>query len=184
MTAATGIHRHQKIGKKRDWSLVISGVLVFLMGLVVMAWPGLSLVTIAIMAGVILIASGIGGIVSYAGLRNVVPGAGWVLANAICDLLLGILFVVFPAATAAMLPWMAGVFVICYSIYAIIAGVAMRQVFSSWGLMVATGIIGLICGIMFMTNPGFFVIFLGIFLMMRGITLAVDGIVCPKDAYL
>ncbi len=183
MTAATHAH-DRKAGRKFDWSLIASGVLVFLMGIVVMTWPGLSLVSIAIMAGVILLVSGVGGIVSYTNLRGFVPGAGWVLANAICDLLLGVLFIAFPLSAAAMLPWLAGIFVICYSIYAIIAGVAMRRVFSSWVLMLATGIVGLLCGIMFMTNPGFFVIFLGIFLLMRGVTLTIDGFISPKDAYL
>lgn len=169
------------VRKKHDWALIVGGVLVFLMGIVVMAWPGASMVTIAIMAGAILIAAGISDFISYSQIKGAVSGSGWLLANGVCDLILGLLFVFYPITTAAMLPWLAGIFVICYSIFAIVSAIAIRNVFSSWGWLLATGVIGLLCGIMFIASPASFVIFLGIFLLMRGITMFVEGIVLPAS---
>lgn len=167
--------------KKHDWALFFGGLLVFLMGLAVMLWPGLSMVTLAIMAGIILVVSGIANIVSYTQIRGAVSGAGWTLATGICDLLLGALFIIYPVATAAMLPWLAGVFVIAYSVFAIIAAIGMKKVTSSWGWVLATGIVGLLCGIMFIGMPDTFVIFLGIFLLMRGTTMAITGLMAPNQ---
>ncbi len=166
--------------RKHDWALIVGGVLVFIMGIMVMAWPGASMVSIAIMAGAILIVAGVTDFISYSQVSGT-PGAGWILASGICDVLLGMLFVIYPVATAAMLPWLAGVFVICYSIFAIVAAIGMRGVFRSWGWLLATGIVGILCGIMFMVMPASFVVFLGIFLLMRGVTMVVEGIVLPAS---
>lgn len=167
--------------KKHDWSLVLCGVLVFIMGIIVLTWPGLSMVTLAIMAGIILIVAGIGSIVTYTKMKGIVDGAGWILANGICDIILGSMFLVWPITSAEMLPWIAGVFVMVYSIYAIIAGVAMKGTFPGWGLMLASGIIGILCGIMFIVSPASFVIFLGVYLICRGTMMAIDGIVSPSS---
>ena len=171
----------RRSGSKKDWGLVIAGILVLLMGIVIMAWPGLSLVTLAIMAGAILIVAGVSNIATFTRMKGIVPGAGWVLANGIGDILLGAIFVIFPVASADMLPWLSGVFLMAYSVYAIVAGIAMKNAFPGWGLVLATGIVGLLCGIMFIVSPASFVIFLGAFLIFRGVTMAIDGIVSPNS---
>ncbi len=174
------MHGTNAIRRKHDWALIVGGVLVFIMGIMVMAWPGASLVSIAIMAGAVLIVAGVADFVSY-GQVSGTPGAGWLIANGICDVVLGMLFVIYPVATAAMLPWLAGIFVICYSVFAIITAIGIRGTFSSWGWLLATGVVGLLCGIMFIAMPESFVVFLGIFLLMRGVTMTVEGIVLPAS---
>lgn len=167
--------------KRRDWSLFACGILVFIAGLVVMFAPGISMVTIAIIAGVFFLIAGIGSCMTYSKMRGAVDGSGWVLANGICDIILGALFVIFPGLTAAMLPWFVGFTVIFYSAYAIIAGIAMRKYLPMWGFVLATGIIGLLCGVLFIAYPAAFPIYLAIILMMRGITMAIDGILAPNE---
>lgn len=166
--------------KKHDWALIVGGVLVFIMGIMVMAWPGASLVSLAIMAGAILIVAGISDFVSYSRVSGT-PGAGWILASGICDLILGMLFVIYPVATAMMIPWIGGIFLICYSVFAIISAVGMRGMLRNWGWLLATGIVGVLCGISFIAMPESFVIFLGIFLLVRGVSMVVEGIILPAS---
>ncbi len=177
-----GVGQQGTIG--RDWGLFFWGILLLVCGFVVMAWPDLSLVSIAIAAGAMLLVGGVFDAVAYFRLRKTGLETGWALVNAICSIILGIMFLVHPIVTASVIPFMAGIFVLVYGIMAIVAGVGLRGLGAGWGWMIANGIISILCAFMFMFMPASFVIFLGIFLVMRGITMAVFGLTMPKAAGL
>ncbi len=164
---------------KRDWSLFFAGALIFISGLVVLFWPGLSLVVITQIAGVLLLVGGIFDIIWYVRLRNTALTTGWALVNAICSIILGLMFLLHPIVTASVIPFLAGVFVAAYGIMAVVAAFSMRGRGSGWGLMLINGIVSILCGFMFAFMPESFAIFLGIFLMMRGATMCVYGLTSP-----
>lgn len=167
---------------KRDWGLFFGGILVFLSGLVILFWPGLTLVVIAEIAGVLLLIGGIFDLISYIRLRKTELSSGWALVNAICSLILGLMFLLHPIVTASVIPLLAGVFVIIYGVMAIVAAFSLRNAGTGWGLMLVNGIVSVICGFMFIFMPESFAIFLGIFLMMRGVTMSTFGIIAPSSA--
>lgn len=172
----------QKVG--RDWGLFFWGVLLLLCGIVVVAWPGLSMASIAIAAGAFLLVGGIIDAITYFRLRKTGLTTVWALVNAVCSIVLGIMFLVHPLVTAVVIPMLAGVFVLIYGIMAFVAAVKLRGFGVGWGWMLANGIISILCAIMFMVWPETFVIFLGIFLVMRGVTMCVFGLTMPKAAKL
>lgn len=167
---------------KRDWGLFFAGALIFISGLVVLFWPGLSLVVIAQIAGALLVVGGIFDFVSWRRLRNAGAGSAWALVNALCSLILGLMFLLHPIVTASVIPFIAGIFVAAYGIMAIIAAFNLRGLGSGWGLMLVNGIVSVLCGFMFAFMPESFAIFLGIFLMMRGVTMCVYGLTAPDKA--
>lgn len=171
----------KKASSKRDWGLFFGGVLVFLIGLVVVAWPGLTLVMIATLAGAILAVSGVFDLVSYVRFRKVMPRAGFVLAQALCSIVLGAVFFIHPIIAAAVIPWVAGAFVIAYGIFAVVAAFRLRGEGAGWGLMLLNGIVAVLCGLSFVVLPATFAVFLGVFLMMRGVTMATFGLTAPRD---
>lgn len=171
-----------KVG--RDWGLFFWGILLLVCGIIVMAWPDLSLVSIAIAAGAMLLVSGIFDVIAYFRLRKTGLSTGWALVNAICSIILGLMFLVHPIVTASVIPFLAGIFVLIYGIMAIAAGLGLRSYGTGWGWMVVNGIISILCAIMFIFMPDTFIIFLGIFLLMRGITMMVFGLTMPKAADL
>lgn len=168
----------------RDWGLFFWGVLLFLCGIVIMAWPGLSLVYIAIAAGAMLLVGGVFDAITYFRLRKTGLTTGWALINAVCSIILGIMFLVHPLVTASVIPFLAGIFVLMYGIMSIVAGIGLRRYGAGWGLMILNGIISLLCALMFFVAPETFVIFLGIFLMMRGALMAIFGLTMPNAANL
>lgn len=169
--------------KKHNWGMFFWGLLIAICGVTILAWPGLSLISLAIAAGVVLIFAGVSDFYMYSKMSGL-GGAGWVLATGICDVLLGALFIIFPITSAAMLPWLAGAFLICYSIFMIAAGASARNILPGYGWLIATGIVGILCGIMFFAMPTSFAIFMGIFLIMRGATISITGIVAPNEDFL
>lgn len=168
-----------------DWGAFFIGILVALAGLIVLAWPGLTLVMLAQIAGIGLLAAAIFDGVKWWRIRGAVDGAGWTLVNGICNLILGIMFLVHPIVAAGVITILVGCFVIIYGGFAIAAGFGMRGLMSSgWGWMVANGAVSIICGILFLISPELFAIYLGIFLIMRGVTMSVLGVTAPNQTRL
>lgn len=166
--------------KNRDWGLLVSGIVLILFAIAIMAWPGVTLVTIAIMTGVLLLLAGIVDIVFYTRFHDTMDRSGWVIVNAVLDILLGGMFLLHPIITASILPWLAGIFVVAYGIMAIASSFAFRPLGSLWVVMLLNGIISVIIGVLFIANPTYFVIFLGIYLIMRGIVMCVSGMATPQ----
>lgn len=102
------------------------------------------------------------------------------LAYAICDIILGVLFIVHPIASAVVIPWVMGIFVVAYGIFEIVAAVRFHSVLPGWGWVLFAGIVSLFCGIAFFLWPGTFALFLGFFLMARGVQMAVYGVSLPQ----
>lgn len=163
----------------RDWGMFAAGAALVLMGFAVLVFPGLTLVTLATVAGVMFLVSGAFDLVAFARYRKDLVGAGWVLLNAVCNIVLGLVFLLHPLVTASVIPWVVGVFVIAYGVFASIAAFQLHKLGSSWGLMLANGIVALLCGVVFVVLPDVFALFLGMLLIMRGVTMAAYGVASP-----
>lgn len=167
--------------KSHDWSLFIGGLLIALCGIAVTIWPGATLEVLAIFAGVAFIIAGIFAFVRWINTRGLMQGTGWTLAGAICDFILGAMFLIHPIISAGAMTFMIGCFVVAYGVFAIITSFTVSRVASSWWVMLLNGILSLICGWLFMFYPGFFAIYLGVFLIMQGVTMSVYAVTSPSN---
>lgn len=167
-----------KVG--RNWGMFAAGIALIIIGFVLLMVPGLTLVSIAIIAGCMFLAAGIVDAYAYFKYRKTEGLSGWALAYAICDIILGVLFIVHPVASAVVIPWVCGIFVAAYGIFEIVAAVRFHSEMSGWGWVLFAGIVSVLCGIAFFVAPGTFALFLGFFLMARGVQMAVFGVSLPK----
>ncbi len=162
--------------KKRDWGLVVAGILLVLCGMFFVFAPGLTLVTMTVFAGAAFLVSGIFDIVSYIRFRKVANMSGWALAYAILDIVVGLMFLIHPRALAAVIPWLIGLFFIIFGVFEIVGSFKIKGTGSSlWGWMLFSGIIGALCGVLFFVFPASFVIYMAVFVIMRGVSLAIYG---------
>ena len=95
-----------KVG--RNWGLFAAGIALVIIGFVLLMVPGLTLVSIAVIAGCMFLAAGIVDAYAYFKYREAEGLSGWALAYAICDIILGVLFIVHPIASAVVIPWVMG----------------------------------------------------------------------------
>lgn len=167
-----------KVG--RNWGLFFAGIALILIGFVLLMVPGLTLVSIAIIAGCMFLAAGIVDAWAYFKYRREEGLSGWALAYAVCDIVLGVLFIVHPVASAVVIPWVMGIFVLAYGIFETVAAVRFHREMPGWGWVLFSGIVSLLCGIAFIVAPGTFALFLGFFLMARGVQMAVFGVSLPQ----
>ena len=164
-------------GSTRNWSLILGGLLILIVGAVCVFYPGISVVTIAIVVGCALIAAAIFDFIVYFRLRGTAAHSGWTMVNAILDLVLGVLFLINPVIAAEVITLFAGVMLVCYGIFAIAMSVTLRNTTSQWWLMLLNGLLSILCGILMFVSPAFFAIYLGAFLMVRGATMMSFGFV-------
>ena len=162
--------------KIHDWGLIIVGILLILLSIFLLSYPGLTLVTIATVAGVGFLVSGVLDIVFFARFRKSMGLSGWTLAYAILDIIIGLMFLIHPIALSGVIPWLAGIFFVVFGIFEISASIRAHSLGGSiWGWMLFSGIISVLCGITFFASPATFVIFLAVFVIMRGASLIVYG---------
>ena len=109
-------------GGSRAWAVVL-GLLIIIGGIVVIVWPGVTFLVIAIVWGVTLLVGGIARVVSAAMLRGY--AWGWLVVLGIVETILGILMLAWPDVTAYVILLLIG-------IYSIIAGII--QIFLSFQL--------------------------------------------------
>lgn len=161
---------------RKDWGLFLAGFVVILCGCAVIFWPGFTMEFLAIATGIGLVIAGIFSLISWGRTRDHVEGAGWTLANGICEIILGALCLFAPLFAASVLVFVLGCSVVAYAIFAIVASFNFRKVTQYWWIMLVNGILSLACGFIFMFSPASIVIFLGVFLIMQGATMCVYGI--------
>lgn len=163
--------------KKHDWGLVIAGVLLIICAAFFAFAPGLTLVTITAIAGAAFLVSGIFDIVNYVRFRSIMSLSGWSLAYAILDIVIGLMFLIHPLAFAAVIPWLIGVFFVVFGVFEIMGAFKVRNMAGAtlWGWMLFSGIVSVLCGVMFFALPATFSIFLSVFILMRGVSLLVYG---------
>lgn len=166
--------------KQRDWGLIFGGIALAIAGAILMFWPGLTMVTLATVAGILFLVAGVMDFVNIARFRSSQGSTVWAVINAICNIVLGVLFLWHPLSGAVVLAWFVGAFVIVYGVFAIAAAVGLRRTGIGWGWMLANGIISVICGLGFFFMPEMIVYFIAFFLIMRGVTMAVYGATAPS----
>lgn len=155
--------------KRRDWGVIVAGILLVICAFVCLLMPGITLVTITLIAGAGFLVSGVMDIIEYVRFRKVMMLSGWALAYAILDVIVGLMFLVHPLAFSVVLPWLIGMFFVVFGIFEIVAALKGRNVGAPlWGWAVFSGIVGILCGITFFASPATLAIFVALFMIMRG----------------
>ena len=109
----TGRHR---------WGAVALGAVLVVGGVLAVAWPGVTLWTLVLITALSLIVHGAGRVGLAAVARREVPGWGWLLALGVVNVLVGVLAIVWPQATALVLCVLFGLQVLFLGLALVVAG--------------------------------------------------------------
>ncbi|MEG1197400.1 MAG: DUF308 domain-containing protein [Raoultibacter sp.] len=169
------------VEKKWDWGLIIAGVLLVVCAGVCAFFPGLTLVTIAAIAGAGFLISGIGDVIFYVRNRKTMEMSGWALAYAILDIVLGLMFLLHPMAFAAVIPWVVSFGFLIFGLFEIVVSIKTKGMGAGmWGFSLFSGIVNILCAIALFLLPASFAIFIALFALWRGIAMVVQGISVGK----
>ncbi len=163
------------------WEMVLRGLFIMIFGIVAIAWPGISLLTLVLVFGVFILVEGIFQMVGALKMKAEDPKWSLVFLSGLFSLLIGIIAIAWPDITALALLWLIGAWAIIIGVTQMVyAAKAHDGDGARRGLMFVGGLIAVAFGLMAFLWPGataltlliiigFFAIFFGIQLMVMGL---------------
>jgi len=138
-----------------QWSFYLTeGVILLVLGLLAILVPPVATISVTIVIGAVFFASGVTGLIStFTGRRA--PGFWWSLISAVLAIVVGLLLLARPISGALSLTLVLIAFFIAEGIFSIMFGFAQRGLVSTWGWMIASGVVDLaLAGILLSGLPG------------------------------
>jgi uncharacterized membrane protein HdeD (DUF308 family) len=176
------------VDEKHWWQVAVRGFIALLFGILLLAWPGVSLFILAIFFGAFVFVDGIFTLVAAV---NYKAGAGqraWLFVRGILGIIVGIITFFWPAITALALVLLIGAWALIAGIMELVfAFTSVRETGAKW-LFAVSGILSIILGILLLVRPvvGIIVVIwaIGVYAILAGIVLIVLGfrLRSPKSA--
>jgi uncharacterized membrane protein HdeD (DUF308 family) len=139
--------------KKMRWALGISGALSVALGVVIIAWPDISLHALVIVFGAFTLARGIFGLV-VALSSNMKDGRGWLIASSLASIVVGLLVFFYTDMSALALLYVIGAYAIALGIITIGGAFYLPLNGSDSVLFILTGSLSILFGIIMFAKPG------------------------------
>lgn len=163
------------------WLVLLRGVLAILFGLVLLFTPGTALLALVLVFGVYAVLDGVTAIV--AGIRHRADDNhwGWHVVQGVISVIAGVLAFAWPGVTVLVILFLIAFWSIVAGIAEISESLTMRRNGSStWGWVLAAGVLSIVFGILLVVQPGAGLVTL---LWIAGIWALVFGIVVVVWAF-
>lgn len=162
---------------RRWWLIVLRGVVAVVFGLLAVAWPEITVLALALLWGVYVLADGISAaMIGFAGAgqeRAIHLGIG------VLGVLTGVLALVWPGITALVLLVVIAVWAIVAGVMQIAAAVRLRKVIQREWFLAVSGAVSLVLGLLLIVQPAegaiALVIAIATFVIAWGVVLIVLG---------
>ena len=135
------------------WVILIRGVLWILFGLVVFAWPGISLVALTLTFGIFVLMDGAGCIVKAVAGRAEHEHWWMLLLGGIAGVLVGLLTFVSPRAVALVLLFYVAIWALTTGFLQVVAAVRLRKEIEGEFWFGLSGVLSMVFGILLITRP-------------------------------
>lgn len=174
----------KEVFKRATVSIICSSIIAFILGLIMVVYPGISIKTMGIIVGIYMIIHGIVLVaLDFKANMNYVPFDG--IVSGILFIILGILLLAMPGVVSVALTLALGIWIISTSVSAIRLALVVKGKDSNWLLILLFGILDLIAGIIILFNPFestiSITILVGAIIMAHSVISIVDMIVVKKN---
>lgn len=162
---------------KNWWLLLIAAILFVILGISYIAAPGAALITTGMFIGVMILFSGIA-VTSYAVSLAGSAGWGWRLTEGIIDIIIGIIILWNPFASALLIPIAIGIWAIVRGIILAVDSFTFKKagVNDWWGFLLL-GILAVIFGIIVLGNIAVSAIVTGWMIGIMLLSVGIAGII-------
>lgn len=135
------------------WLFVVYGVIGILFGLGMLLWPDRSLIALMLAFGLLSLADAVVSLLSL--VRRDLALPRWLLLlYALVSLAFGVLALRDPLGMAQAMLWLLAIWLIVAGIARIVFAVQVRKLVQGEWLLVLSGLLALLLGILFLANPG------------------------------
>jgi uncharacterized membrane protein HdeD (DUF308 family) len=138
--------------KSTSTSLILLGILAVIVGIIAIAWPGVTILALVILFAVYaFIAAGMQAARAFSS-RNAGPVFGHLLL-ALIDLAAGVVALVWPGPTAYVLVIIVAVWALVGGVAEIVAGFAAGETAGTRAMFILTGLISVAFGVLLFARP-------------------------------
>jgi uncharacterized membrane protein HdeD (DUF308 family) len=160
MTMATDRHPGVGLGSamvhalaKNWWMLLLRGIAAIVFGLLALAWPGMTLVTLILFYGAYVLVDGV--LAVFAAITGGTPAPRWWLAVVgLLGIAAGLLTFLMPGVTALVLLYFIAGWAIATGVFQIIGAIRLRHEIDNEWLLILGGIISVLFGGAMFAAPG------------------------------
>lgn len=141
--------------KKARWALGINGALSVALGVIILVWPTVSLFALTVVFGAFVTAQGVVGLA--AAIRGTVKEErGWLAFGSVLNIVVGVLLLVWSGSGISELAllYVIGIYAIGLGIVAIVGGFWLPLKGGDTALLVLTGLVSIMFGIVMFARPG------------------------------
>jgi uncharacterized membrane protein HdeD (DUF308 family) len=169
---------------KNWWSMTIRGVLFVLIGLICLLVPHITVITLMVYTGIVLIISGVVLMLSAysAGKKGFKNALNWWMVEGIFDIIIGLLIAFNPVVTAKLFFVFLALWAMFLGAIRAISAYSSRDYSSGWKLQLLFGLLTFLLGLLLLTNPfsgaialivvlGTFLLFIGFLLLAKSFEL-------------
>ena len=160
-------------------SLILRGVLALIVGIIALAWPGVTILALVILFAVYaFMDAGIEGMRAFSS-GKAGPVIGHLLL-ALIDLAAGVIALVWPSPTALVLTLVVGIWAVFGGFLEIFAGFGSGETAGTRAMFILTGLVWVAFGVVLLGRPDVGAVTLallfGLFALIAGITLITRGV--------
>ena len=174
----------KELFKKTATSIILSSIAAFIIGLIMVVAPGVSLQTMGLVAGIYIIIHGIV-LMALAFSTHTIYTPFFGVMSGLLSIILGVVLVSMPSILPVIFTIALGIWIILSSINVVSIAITIKKEYSNWALLLLLGIIDLICGIIILFNPFASLISLvvlsGVIIMVHSIVNIVDMIIIRNN---
>src|SRR6266446_4730517 len=138
---------------KLRWALGINGVLAIAFGVVILIWPGISLLALTILFGAYAAATGVVGLAAVIS-GTVKEGRGWLVLSSLLGIAVGVLVLLWTGISALALLYVIGAYAIALGIIAVGGAFWLPIDGGDTALLILSGLVSILFGIVIFARPG------------------------------
>jgi uncharacterized membrane protein HdeD (DUF308 family) len=136
---------------KLRWALGLNGLLAVAVGVVIIVWPGISLYALTILFGAYSLATGVVAFVTAFSMPK--GNRAWLVVSGLLGIAVGVLVFAWPDISALALLYVIGAYAVAFGLIAIIGAVWLPLDGGDTALMVVSGIVAILFGVVMFAKP-------------------------------
>ena len=132
-------------------SMAAEGIIALFIGALILAWPGMTLVTLTWIVGLFALLAGICALIALIGARKAQRGV--LAVTGLSGIILGCIFLAWPMGTTAALLWFLMIWLVLYGIFRIVHAVRQPPEDRSKWIDICIGLISIVVGVLLIALP-------------------------------
>ncbi len=134
------------------WLLLLRGLAAIAFGLITLAWPGVTMLSLILVYGIYAVADGVIALMAACTGGTIAP-RWWLVLSGLLGLVAGGLALTYPGLTAVVLVTLIGAWCILHGLFEVIGAVQLRKQIDHEWMLILSGVLSIFFGMLILAAP-------------------------------